>query len=156
MPVMTGLFAAGPDRLSVQANVTVTLWFVQPPAYEELAVIAGGVWSMLMPETRAAAEFPALSVAEPGTLWFAPFAESVIAEVQVAIPDCSAPAATGFSGLGSTQTNATVTGVLYQPLAFAGLVGAPEIVGGVVSMLMPVTVVLVEFPAASVAVPEAL
>ena len=74
---------------------------------------------------------------------------------QVAIPDCWPPAPP-FSGFGSAQTNDTVTGALYQWLALAGRSAHPMIVGGVVSMLMPLTVVPAELPATSLAVPEAL
>jgi hypothetical protein len=42
---------------------------------------------------------------------------------------------------------------LYQPFAFGAVVGAPLNVGAVLSTLIPLTVVLDEFPAASVALP---
>src|SRR5579864_6990833 len=74
--------------------------------------------------------------------------------VQLAIEDCCP--ARPCSGFGSAQTNETVTGALYQLLALAGRSGAPMMVGGVVSMLIPLTVVPAEFPATSLAVPEAL
>src|SRR5579864_9163909 len=74
--------------------------------------------------------------------------------VQVAIKDCC-PAGP-CSGFGSAQRNETVTGVLYQLLALGARSGAPMMVGGVVSMLIPLTVMPAELPATSFAVPEAL
>src|SRR5438067_3891740 len=53
----------------------------------------------------------------------------------------------------SLQLQAMLTSALYQPLALAAAVGAPLSEGGVLSMLMPLTLALAELPAASVAVP---
>ena len=92
MPVMMGFCIGatiGPDRLSVQVNVTTTDWFVHTlGVYVELTVIVGGVWSMLMPLTMMEVWFPALSVSVPGTLCAAPSADSWTGALHVAIPDC--------------------------------------------------------------------
>src|SRR4051794_23366812 len=55
----------------------------------------------------------------------------------------------------SAQVQWMVTGPLYQPLPLGEVVAAPEMVGTVLSSLMPVTEAAVELSAASNAVPEA-
>ena len=84
--------------------------------------IAGAVASMLS-VTLADALLPTLSVAVPVTTWLAPSAETVTGAGHVAIPDPP----------GSAQVNVTLTGVLFQPLAFGALSTVALIVGGVVS-----------------------
>ena len=59
-------------------------------------------------------------------------------------------------GFGSAQTNDTVTGALYHPFALGDVVGAPVMVGEVVSMSIPLTTVLLTLAALSTAVPLAL
>src|SRR5690348_8494995 len=56
----------------------------------------------------------------------------------------------------SEQVQRTVTSPLYQPLPFGPVVGEPEIVGAVLSTLMPLTVVDAVLPAASETSPVAL
>src|SRR5437763_5981065 len=87
--------------------------------------------SMLMPVTVTPALLPALSMAVPVTLWLAPLPVSVTSGWQPAMPDPGVPAAMA----GSLQVKCTVTGPLYQPPAFGAVVGAPVIVGAVLSIL---------------------
>src|SRR6266852_1573700 len=113
-----------PDRLSVALRLTVTSLVYQPllpavPLATEV-VVTGGVRSMLMPETVALAVLPALSVAVPVAVWPAPSPERVTGPVTLATPDCPPMA-----------VKLTVTGALYQPLAFGGRSGAPVMVSGV-------------------------
>src|SRR5438552_7265407 len=107
--------------------------------------MVGAVVSMLIPETVVLFEFLATSNAVPGTLWFVPSLETVTGAVQLAIPDCSP--ARPFAGFGSVQVKVTVTGALYQLKVFAARSGAPEIVGGVLSMLKPGDVKVARFRA---------
>ena len=89
---------------------------------------------MLIPLTVVPAELPATSFAVPEALWFVPSPDSVMGNVQVAIPDCCPRGP--FVGFGSLQVNVTVTGALYQ-LLLAARSGAPATVGEVVSILKP-------------------
>src|SRR5437879_10615414 len=98
---------------------------------------------MLIPETVVLALLPALSVAVPLDDWPLPSA-SVSSAVQLWIPESV-----------SEQLKCTVTSLLFQPAALGVVVAAPLIVGAVLSMLIPETVVLVLLPALSVAVPVA-
>ena len=116
-------------------------------------MITGGVVSMLIPVTLTPAGFPAMSVAVPMTFWLAP-CTSTDGPVQFATPD--AGPAFGGAGAGSLQTNETVTGALYQPLPLGARSGDPTIIGGVRSMLIPLTVACAELLATSFAVPVAL
>src|SRR5262249_53000953 len=86
---------------------------------------------------------PALSVAVPLTLWFAP-SPRVFGAGQVLIPD---PLAL------SAQVNATVTSLLYQPLLFAVRSVAAPMVGLVVSILIGPKLALALLPALSAIVP---
>src|SRR5437764_14077740 len=87
--------------------------------------------SMLMPVTVTLALLPALSTAVPVTLWLAPLPVSVTSGWQLAMPDPGTPAAMA----GSLHVKCTVTGPLYQPPALGEVVGAPEMVGAVWSIL---------------------
>src|SRR5438445_3896276 len=98
---------------------------------------------MLIPETVVLVLLPALSVAVPLDDWPLPSA-SVASAAQLWIPESV-----------SAQLKCTVTSLLYQPAALGEVVAAPLIVGAVLSMLIPETVVLVLLPALSVAVPVA-
>src|SRR5215216_710330 len=103
----------------------------------------GAVRSMLMFLTLASAVLPALSAAFPVTDWPAPSLESVAGSVHPASPDSA-----------SSHVNVTVTGALFQPLAFAGGVRWPEIVGARLSILSVIVfcgaVLSSAFPALSV------
>src|SRR5690242_8241361 len=97
---------------------------------------------MLIPLTVTVPEFPATSVAPPTTDWFLPSLVSVWSGPQLA---------TAVSA--SEQVNRTVTGPLYQPLAFATVVGAPLMLGPMLStftvMLWLAAVLSSTLPAAS-------
>jgi hypothetical protein len=139
----TGIVLCIPERLSATVNGTDTLLLFHPAALGVGAgdpnVTAGGVLSMLMPETAAALLLlPALSVHVPEADWPAPSEASGTGAVHPAIPDrLSLPA------------KLTVTVVLFQPAALAAGAALPDAVGGVLSTLMPMTVYVAEFPATS-------
>src|SRR5437764_244763 len=97
---------------------------------------------MLMPLTVAEAVLPALSLAVPVTDCAAPSLLSVVGPAQLATPDSA-----------SLHMNESVTSVLFQPAALGAGDAAPVIVGGVLSMLMPLTVAEAALPALSLAVP---
>jgi len=133
----------------VPANDTVTSVLFQPLAFAPglaLAVVVGGVLSMLMPEAVAGAlTLSALSVQAPEADWPAPSVVSNVGEVQLASPESA-----------SLPLNVTVTSVLFQPLAFAPGLALALAVGAVLSMLMPEAVAgSLTLPALSVQVPEA-
>src|SRR5207245_4921728 len=86
----------------------------------------------------------ALSVAAPLADWPVPSALSVASAAQLWIPESV-----------SAQMKCAVTSLLYQPAALGEGVAAPLIVGAVLSMLIPETVVLALLPALSSAVPLA-
>src|SRR2546425_255751 len=90
----------------------------------------------------APAALPALSVAVPLAGCAAPSALSGIGAVQLATPEVA-----------SAQVNVTVTGVLFQPLPFAGVEVAALIVGAVWSMRIGPNDPGVAFPWVSVAIP---
>ena len=109
------------------------------------AVAVGAVLSMLIPDfATEALTFPALSV-------------------QVPVPDVwsslhSSPSSRRYSYqalIGAVAEKLTVTSVLFQPYVFAAGNAFATAVGAVRSILIPVTVVDAEFPAASVQVPPA-
>src|SRR5438552_3852520 len=105
-----------PARASVAARFTVTAPRYQPLVPSTplgVAVVAGLVLSMLMPDTTVEALLPARSVAEPLTAWAAPSALSVTGAVTVAMPDRL-----------SLAVKLTTTSVLFQPSALAA--GARE------------------------------
>src|SRR5438094_5371662 len=98
--------------------------------------------SMLFPDTVALSLLPASSAAVPVTLSLPPAPLSVTSGGQLAIPESA-----------SAQVKCTVTEPpSYQPAALGEVVAAPLIVGAVLSMLIPETVVLALLPALSVAV----
>src|SRR5438067_1789906 len=99
---------------------------------------------MLMPLTVAEAVLPALSLAVPVTDCAAPSLLRVVGPAQLATAESA-----------SAQVKLTVTSLLFQPAAFAAGEAAPVIVGGVLSMLMPLTVAEAVFPAVSVQLPLA-
>src|SRR5919201_5532113 len=109
------------------------------PGATPLTVITGFSASMLMPLTVVLAELPAASTAVPVTDWLAPFVVSPWSAGQVAIPESESP-----------QVKCTVTGPLYQPFAFAAVVGAPLVVGAGFSSLT-VTASVPRLPARAVA-----
>src|ERR1700747_2426476 len=138
---------------SAQTNETVTGALYQPLVLGRRSGaprMVGGVVSMLIPLTLVPAELPATSFAVPEALWFVPSPDSVIGNVQVAIPDCC-PAGP-FAGFGSLHVNVTVTGALYQGKGFAGRSGAPVTVGEVLSILKPGEANCATFNAKSVTV----
>src|SRR5207244_13296564 len=108
--------------------------------------MVGAVTSTLTCIIDVDALLPALSIALPAMVWFAPSPIST-GGVQLATPDSESP-----------QVKVTVglpVATLYQPVT-AGLPGVMVrvIVGFVLSMLMPLTVEeSAEFPALSVQVP---
>ena len=141
---MLGLVVyATPDRASEQMKLTVTGPLFQPfgfgPGLLE-PVIVGEVRSMLIGETVAVALFPALSAQVPRTDCPAPV-PSVVGLDMESVPDRA-----------SVQVKLIVTGELFQPFPFGGMDLDPVIVGGVLSMFIPLTVAETELPALSVQV----
>ncbi len=104
----------------------------------------GSVWSMLIAPTVDEAVFPASSVQVPVTDWDVPSVLSMLGLDEELIPERA-----------SVQVKLTVTGPLFQPFELGPGLLEPETVGGVRSMLIPVTVVDAEFPALSVQLPVA-
>lgn len=106
-------------------------------------VVDGGVVSISMPPRLAVVMFPATSEAVALTDWSAP-SPRVVLVGQVAIPESE-----------SRHAQLTVTGAFHQPNSerWPEDVREPDRVGAVVSMLIPLTVVDPELPAASHAVP---
>ena len=105
-----------PERLSEQANVTVTGVLFQPlpfTAGDWVAVMLGGVLSRLT-VAHAVEERPVLSTALPQMDWLAPSALTATGDGQLA------------SGLDpGAQVKLTVTSELFQPLEFgAGVMAA--------------------------------
>src|ERR1700756_3257990 len=138
---------------SAQTNETVTGALYQLLALAGRSgapMMVGGVVSMLIPLTVVPAEFPATSLAVPEAIWFVPSPDSVIGDVQLAIPDCCPRGP--FAGFGSLQVNVRVTGALYQLLPLAARSGAPVTVGEVLSILKLVEVNCATFNAKSVTV----
>ena len=107
----------------------------------------GGVLSMLMLSMVALALFPARSVANPVADWLLPSWDRTTSGVQDAKPERL-----------SKQSKCTFTSALFQPgaLVFGGGVLEASMVGGVLSMLMPLKVVETTLPARSVQVPVAV
>src|SRR5437870_6556973 len=89
------------------------------------SVRRGGVLSMLMLATLAEAELPARSSAVPLTLCPAPSAKTVVGAGHWSTPDRL-----------SAHVQMTATSVLFQPREFDGRSGVPEMVGGVLSILI--------------------
>ncbi len=98
-----------PERLSEQANVTVTGVLFQPlpfAAGDWVAVMLGGVLSRLT-VAHAVEDRPVLSTAWPQIDWLAPSALTATGDGQLA------------SGLEpEAQVKLTVTSELFQPLEF--------------------------------------
>src|SRR5919198_6330429 len=86
--------------------------------------MTGGAASMLIGPTVAAAVLPAASTARRVTDCSAALAVSVTSSGHTATFDSRSP-----------QRKWTVTGPPYQPAAFGAVVGAPSMVGGVLSSL---------------------
>src|SRR2546428_3599852 len=126
--------------------------FTKPLLYQPAALgvvvatplIVGAVLSILIPETVVL--FLLLIRPPPRSPLFpsAPPVRCVASAAQLWIPESV-----------SAQLKRTVTSFLYQPAALGELVAAPLIVGAVLSMLIPETVVLALLPALSSAVPLA-
>src|SRR5581483_1894928 len=137
---------AAPERESETVVATFTdtsLWLGgQITAGLAAQVMVGGVRSILTLPTVADAEFPARSVHVPLTDWFAPSLARTVG-------------AAGLPGArperASVHWNATVTLVLFQPLAFGAGVREPAIVGGVLSILTTSVLAASMLPALSVA-----
>src|SRR5437870_2216167 len=82
---------------------------------------------MLIGPTVVVAVLPATSVAVPVTDWFAPSVLRVLSAEQ--------PPRVAMAVSVSEQVNRTVTGPLYQPLAFGLVVAAPVMLGARLSTL---------------------
>ena len=118
------LEASTPERSSVAVQWIVTSPLYQPFAFGSVVAepaSSGFVLSMLTCSTVADAALPAVSVAEPEADWFAPWSVSVTSGAHAFTLESA-----------SAQVKWTVTGPLFQPLAFAG-VRSVVIVGGVLS-----------------------
>ena len=84
----SGAQVATPESASAQTNITVTSRLFQPAALaagDRGPLIVGFVLSMLMPDTVAVPEFPALSTAVPVACCAAPSVDVTIGWGQVAI-----------------------------------------------------------------------
>jgi hypothetical protein len=128
---------------TAHAKLTVTLELFQPAAFgpgAELDTIVGGFVPMFS-VTLAVAEFPATSVAVPGTVWPAPSVLIVCDGGQVAI-----------GAVVFVHTKLTVTLELFQPLASGDGDVVAVILGGV-KAIFNMTLAVAEFPARSVTVP---
>src|SRR2546423_1760994 len=113
-----------PDKASPPAKLTVTFVLFQPFAFgygDAVARDTGGVLSKLM-AIWAVTVFPALSVAVPATMWFAPSVLTVTGEGQLATPLVL-----------SKHVKLTTTFALYHPVALAGRSAEALIVGGTLS-----------------------
>jgi hypothetical protein len=109
-------------------------------------MIAGCVRLMLTVSVTGALTVPATEVHVPVASWPAPVFDNEMGAVQPAIPE---PLTL------SVPEKVTVTGVLFQPLAFGGGVAVYEEMGWVKSMLMPLTISVPTSPARLVQVPVA-
>src|SRR5919199_2607257 len=136
LDVVTVVPAGGRSR-AVTTRVTVP--FLQKPvvlSQRLLMSVCGLVLSMLIPLTVALAAFPALSVAVPLALWAVP---SLSSTTSLAQPPSGMPESR------SEQVKRTRTALLNQPAALAAravpssLTVLPLMVGGVRSILMPLT-----------------
>src|SRR5450756_1760202 len=133
---------------SVQFHVTVTAVLFHPaPLAAGVALakaIPGAVLSMLMPPWVSLAVLPARSAHVPEADRSAPSVLRVWLTVASTTPEPP----------GSVQFHVTVTAVLFHPAPLAaGVALAKAMTGGVLSMLMPPTVVVLVLSALSVAVP---
>ena len=136
-----------PDMPSVQFQVSTTFVLFQPLAFGSVRPtnkIAGKVLSILTPALVADAVLPALSVHVPDADCPTPSTLSVTGVVHESIPDKL-----------SVPLGVTVTLVLFHPLPFAAGDATTVVSGGVLSILIPVTVAAAELPARSVQEPLA-
>src|SRR6266851_93855 len=144
----------GPERPSVQLQVTVTGRLFQPLALAAgvrlVRAIVGAVLSTLRFPTVVLALFPAASVAVPVADWPVPSVLSAIGAAQLAMPDPGVPL---LAFLGSAQVKEMLTALLFQPLALGAGKTLPVIVGAVSSMFSTSASVAV-LPALSTAVPK--
>ncbi len=130
-----------PDSSSEQEKLTVTGALFQPLALGTMDLelpMTGGVRSMFIPPTSADAKLPARSTHVPVTDWEAPSAAKIVGAGEDSTPESA-----------SEQANDTVTGPLFHPFTFALGDLEPEVLGGVLSMLIPLTVAEAVFPALS-------
>jgi hypothetical protein len=147
-PAMTLSAGAVPGSTPERSSDAVQ-WIATSPLYQPFAfgsVVAvparsGGVRSMLIPPTVVVAVLSAVSFAPRVTDWPAPSLVSVTSSGQTATFESA-----------SSHLKWTVTSLLYQPFALAGVVGAPLMVGGVLSSLTVIESVPV-LPATSSAWP---
>ena len=134
-----------PERVSVPLNVTVTSVLFHPLASgtgDAVAVATGAVLSIFSAGDVNIAELPAASVTVT-----VPFT------LEPSVLNVSEPGPAGETTPDrlSTVVKPIVTLVLFQPAAFGAGLGAPNrIVGGVMSILMPVAVAEAALPAISV------
>ncbi|WP_157623267.1 hypothetical protein [Terrabacter sp. Root181] len=106
-----------------------------------VTVVFGAVRSILTAALCALVELPALSVAVVLAVSAEP-SPVIVLLAGLVVPDSA-----------SAAVQATATSPLYQPAAFAFVVGFPDNVGATLSMLIPLTVVVAVLSALSVAVP---
>src|SRR5437667_3747001 len=102
-------------------------------------VITGGVLSMLIPLTVVLAPLPGRSIANPVIDWFLPSFVRTTSGVHETIPERV-----------SLHSKCTVTSTLFHPFALGPGDREPLMVGGVLSMLISVTVFETVLPAPSV------
>src|ERR1700722_1025575 len=136
-----GGHAATPESVSAHMKLTVTDELFHPAVFgagEGLAVMVGGVLSMLTVAHASSEEFPAASTACPQRDWFAPSVATATGGGQVLTPDPL-----------SKQVNVTVTLVLFHPAAFGRGKTETAIVGTVVSVVNVCETTLLELPARS-------
>src|SRR5207248_11114675 len=104
------------------------------------------VVSMWMPATVVVRALPARS-------WTVAVAPRLLPSPETTLSAGHEPAMPDSTSL---HVQWTTTLLSYQPSVFGPVVGAPERSGRVLSTSMPLTVAVALFPAASVAVPEAV
>jgi hypothetical protein len=147
--LLVGQYAT-PDRLSLQPKSTVTSSRYQPLVGLVVGspVTTGAVRSILSPVTLAGVlVLPARSLIVAGSaerLLPSPVTTVAAGWLAGSMPDSA-----------SSPTQVTVTSPLYQPAPLASA-GTPTRVGRTVSMLMPVTFVVLRLPATSTASPVTL
>jgi hypothetical protein len=128
--------------LSPALKVSAAPLFVHPDGAE--VVVLGAVLSILTAGLVAFVELPALSETEAVAVSPVPSLEIVLSAGQlVPMPDRA-----------SAHVQLTTTSLLYQPAALGLVVEAPLRLGGFLSMLIPVTLVLELLSALSTAVPD--
>src|SRR6476661_8648566 len=132
-----------PESRSVAERLTVTSLFTH--ADGALAEVDGAVRSILMSETVAVDELPARS--------------ETLADAERLSPSLvitlSAGHAPSMPERASLHVQWIVTSPWYQPFPFGAVVGAPLMIGAVLSTLIPDSVTLSLLPATSRAVPVA-